>query len=138
MIARPPVWVTELAGRFWADAGDPPPFPRDLRASACWLPDLTVQEVSGLTLARAAEAFRAAGIPCAATGAARRLHGCFGSSEGRGLILIDPDDDLNQLRFTFAHELAHFLRASARPVGPRSPGSAPRFSKSSTARVPRR
>src|SRR5207237_9314300 len=26
-----PVWCADLAARFWATAGDPPPFPRDLR-----------------------------------------------------------------------------------------------------------
>ena len=29
-MTAPPVWVVELAGRFWAAAGEPPPFPRDL------------------------------------------------------------------------------------------------------------
>ncbi|MDY3558748.1 ImmA/IrrE family metallo-endopeptidase [Gemmata sp. JC673] len=108
MTVRPPVWVCELAARFWAEVGPPPPFPRNLRDVACWLTDLTVQEVPGLTLSRAAEHFRRAGIPCSEATHDRPLCGCFGARTC-AIILIDPDDEPDQLRFTFAHELAHFL-----------------------------
>ncbi|HEY1187106.1 MAG TPA: ImmA/IrrE family metallo-endopeptidase [Gemmata sp.] len=115
MITRPKVWVTELAGRFWAEVGDPPPFPRDLRTVACWLTDLEVQEVAGLTLASAAERFQREGIPATAPPIDRALHGCFGAFRERGLVLIDPNDAPDQLRFTFAHELAHFLHDYRQP-----------------------
>lgn len=110
MIARPPVWVAELAARFWAAAGEPPPFPRDLRAGLCWLPHLHVVEVSNLTLASAAEHFARHGVPCAAPAEDRRLAGCFGGHRGTGVILIDPTLELPELYFTLAHELAHYLR----------------------------
>lgn len=110
MTAGPPVWVLELAGRFWAEAGESTHFPRDLRAAACCFLDLQVHEVPGLTLARAAERLRTVGVPCASPAADRPLHGLFGSFCGRGHILLDPGDAPDQLRFTFAHELAHFLR----------------------------
>lgn len=110
MIVRPPVWVATLAERFWAEVGEPPDFPRNLRNVACWLTDLHVQEVPGLTLAHAAEHFTRAGIPCPAPPIDRPLRGCFGSHCGAHHILIDPTDTPDQLRFTYAHELAHFLR----------------------------
>ena len=109
MILRPPVGVHELAAQFWDEVGAPTPFPRDLRAAACWLPDLVVQEVPGLTLARAAEVFRRTGVPCTDSPHDRPLHGCFGAHRAAGVILLAPDDEPDQLRFTFAHELAHFL-----------------------------
>ncbi|AWM35604.1 hypothetical protein GobsT_67200 [Gemmata obscuriglobus] len=114
MTVRPPVRVSNLAARFWAEVGPPPPFPRNLRDVACWLTDLTVQEVPRLTLSRAAEHFRREGVPCAEPTHDRPLCGCFGART-RAIILIDPDDEPDQLRFTFAHELAHFLRDWCEP-----------------------
>lgn len=37
MMRRPPVWVAELAARFWTAVGDPPPFPRDRTIPLAWL-----------------------------------------------------------------------------------------------------
>jgi hypothetical protein len=110
MTARPPVWVHELATGFWADAGDPPPSPRDLREVCSFVPDLHVVEVCDLTTPRAAAAFAKFNVPCAAVGEVRRLRGCFGAANGLGVILIDPADPADERRFTLAHELAHFLR----------------------------
>jgi len=108
--ARPPVWVHELAAGFWVDVGEPPPFPRDLRAACAFVPDLHIVEVPDLTTARAAEAFTKFNVPFAPARAARAFHGCFGASHGVGVILFDPTDPADERRFTLAHELAHFLR----------------------------
>jgi hypothetical protein len=110
VIARPPVWVAQLAARFWAAAGDPPPFPRDLRAALCWLPHLHVVEVPRLTLKLAAEHFARHGVPCPTPAEDRRLAGCFGGHRGTGAILLDSTLVLAELRFTLAHEFAHYLR----------------------------
>lgn len=127
MIARPRVWVTELATRFWAAAGDPPPFPRDLRSVLCWLPNLHVVEVPHLTLASAAEHFARHGIPGRAPVDDRPLAGCFGGYRGVGVILVDPTLDPAELSFTLAHEVAHLLRDYDKPrriaairLGPRA------------------
>jgi hypothetical protein len=110
VIARPPVWVAQLAARFWAAAGEPPPFPRDLRAAVCWLPHLPVVEVADLTLKRAAGQFARYGIACPLAAEDRRLAGCFGGHRGTAVILLDSTLELSELRFTLAHELAHYLR----------------------------
>jgi hypothetical protein len=110
VIARPQVWVAELAARFWDAAGEPPPFPRDLRAALCWLPNLHVVEVPNLTLRTAAEHFARHGVPSPTLAEERRLAGCFGGHRGTGVILIDSTLDLAELLFTLAHELAHYLR----------------------------
>jgi hypothetical protein len=115
MIARPQVWVAELAARFWAAVGDPPPFPRDLRSVLCWLPNLHVIAVPRLTLTSAAEHFARHNIPCAAPAEDRPLTGCFGAYRGVGVILADPTLDPAELRFTMAHEVAHFLRDYDKP-----------------------
>lgn len=110
MIRRPPVWVCDLATRLWVEVGAPPPFPRNLREVTGWLTDLTVREVPSLTLARAADHLKRAGVPCAEPLHDRPLRGCFGAHSKGGVILFDPDDEPDQLQFTLAHELAHFLR----------------------------
>lgn len=110
MIARPPVWVHTLAARFWASAGDPPPFPRDLRDVLCFLPTPHIREVPQLTLASAARHFAEYGVPCRAMADdRRRVAGCFAGYRGVGVILYDPTLDPAEVRFTLAHELAHFL-----------------------------
>jgi hypothetical protein len=115
MSARPKVGVAELAARFWAAAGEPPPFPRDLRTVLCWLPGLHLVEVSHLTLASAAEHFARHHISCAAPAEDRPLAGCFGGHRGVGVILLDSTLDPAELRFTLAHEIAHYLRDYDRP-----------------------
>jgi hypothetical protein len=115
MIAGPPVWVAELAARFWAAAGEPPLFPRDLRGVLCWLPSLHVVEVPHLTLASAAGRFASHGVPCNRPAEDRPLAGCFGGCRGVGVILFDPALDPAEVRFTLAHETAHYLRDFDRP-----------------------
>ena len=110
MIARPPVWVVELAARFWATAGDPPPFPRDLRSVLPWLQSVHVIEVPHLTLATASQQFARHNVPCRPSTEDRPLAGCFGGRRGVGVILFDPTLDPTELRFTLAHEVAHYLR----------------------------
>jgi hypothetical protein len=115
MIESPKVWVTELAARFWASAGEPLPFPRDLRGALCWLPGLHVVDVANLTLANAAEVFARHGVPCGQPGRDRPLAGCFGGHRGVGVILFDPTLEPAEVRFTLAHETAHYLRDFDRP-----------------------
>jgi hypothetical protein len=108
--ARPAVWVVELAARFWAEVGAPPPFPRDLRAVLHWLRRVHVLEVPHLTLASAADHFARHGIPCPKPSDDRPLAGCFGGHRGIGAILLDSTLDSTELLFTLAHEVAHYLR----------------------------
>ncbi len=109
MIARPPVWVVELAARFWTEVGVPPPFPHDLRGPLSWLQFLHVVEIPALTLATAAEHFARHGIPCRTPADDRPLAGCFGGHRGVGVILLDATLEPAELLFTLAHEVAHYL-----------------------------
>lgn len=110
MSARPPVWVTELAARFWTEVGPPPAFPRDLRHALCWLRRVHVLDVPHLALASAATHFARHGISCPSPTEDRPLAGCFGGHRGVGLILFDPTLERAELLFTLAHEVAHYLR----------------------------
>ena len=107
---RPPVWAAELAARFWADAGDPPPFPRDLAGPLQAALLLSVIRIPGLSLASAADAARSSGYPFPPVEADRPLCGCLVARGETGLILVEADDPPAEQRFSVAHELAHFLR----------------------------
>lgn len=122
MSARPKIWVTNLAARFWAAVGEVPSFPRDLRTVLHWLPALHVVEVPNLTLTLAGECLARHGIRCPKPTEDRALAGCFAGDRGIGVILLDPTLPLDELRFTTAHEVAHYLRdydAPRRKVGAR-------------------
>ena len=110
MIRRPPVWVAELAARFWHLAGTPPQFPRDLREVLPWLPAVHLLEVPALTVSGALECFGRFNIRCTHTGADRPLAGCFVGERGSAVILLDSGLDPDEARFTAAHEVAHYLR----------------------------
>lgn len=109
-MTRPPVWVYELAARFWAGAGEAPLFPRDLRDTLAWVDAVRVIEVPNLMLASAAEALARYGVPFDRVQPNRVLAGCFCGHHGRGYILLDPLLAPDEVRFTLAHETAHWLR----------------------------
>ncbi|MCE9564501.1 MAG: ImmA/IrrE family metallo-endopeptidase [Planctomycetes bacterium] len=116
MNSRPPVWVIELAARFWATVEEAPPaFPRDLRDSLRWLTHIQIHELPNLTLARAAAFLARLGVPFPAEVADRPLSGCFAAHFGTAHILVNANDDEAEKRVTIAHELAHFLRDYDQP-----------------------
>lgn len=142
-MTRPPVWVCELAARFWSVAGEVPQFPRDLRDALAWVDAVRVLDVPTLTILRAAGALARFGVPFDRAQPERALAGCFCGHNGRAYILFDPSLSVAEVRFTLAHETAHWLRdydaprrkvakrlgASALEVldGKRPPTSAERF-----------
>lgn len=112
----PPVWVTDLAGRFWADVRRPPPaFPRDIERVAAFAVRLSVVRRRGLRVSAVGEYLQARRLPPTFTGPDRPLRGALYCWAGVGFTFLDPTDPLDELRFSFAHELAHFLRDYAAP-----------------------
>lgn len=112
----PPVWVTDLAGRFWAAVGRPPPlFPRDLEQVAAYAVRLTVIRRRGLRVSTVGEYLQSQRLPPAFAGPDRPLRGALYCWAGVGFTFLDPTDPPDEQRFSFAHELAHFLRDYAAP-----------------------
>jgi len=106
-----PLWVSELAGAFWGQAGGGEPFPRGLRRPlALGAFDVTVREMAGLSV-RGAERYLADlgfGWPSAA--ADRPLRACLVAFAGGAFLFLDADDPPAEQTFSLAHEVAHFLR----------------------------
>lgn len=112
----PPVWVLELAGRFWADAGGPPAgFPRDLEPPAAFAVPLTVVERPGLRVGTVIDHLRGRRVPVGFDEPDRPLRAALYCWGGFGTVFLDRDDPPDERRFSFAHELAHFLRDYADP-----------------------
>jgi len=48
-------------------------------------------------------------LPLTIDGADRELHACLIAFGGRGLVFLDGKDPLDELRFSLAHEVGHFI-----------------------------
>jgi len=109
-MTAPPVWVAELAGRFWAAAGEPPPFPRDLGRSITDAVPLSVFDRPDLTTHVVSAYLRGLGVPVAADEIDRPLRAALSCWKGSGFVFLDAADPPDERRFSLAHELAHYLR----------------------------
>jgi hypothetical protein len=105
-----PWWVAELAAAFWREAGEPGPFPRDLRGPILRAFPLAVLARPSLStrLVRAWLLHRQIAYPI--DGPDQLLRACLIARDGGGIIFLDADDEVAERRFSLAHELAHFLR----------------------------
>jgi Zn-dependent peptidase ImmA (M78 family) len=105
-----PVWVCELTERFWAAAGSPPPFPRDLEAAAANAAPLSVIDRPHLRLSTVVEYLNRLRSPLALAEPDRPLRAALYCWKGTGFLFLDTTDPPDERRFSLAHEVAHFLR----------------------------
>lgn len=110
-----PLWVSETAEAFWADAGGAPPVPRDLRAPIARALPLATVLLPRLRVSSADIWLHQQGIQCGLSVRDRPLRGCLVARYGQGLIFVDGADPEDEQRFSLTHELAHFLRDYWRP-----------------------
>ncbi len=110
-----PLWIGETAEAFWATAGEPEPFPRDLRIPIANSLPLAVVSMPALRLASVDLWMRKQGVVCGIGIDDRRLRACLVARYGQGIIFLDGSDPEDEQRFSLAHELAHFLRDYLHP-----------------------
>ena len=122
-----PVWVAELANRFWSAAGTPEPFPRMLERPLTVAVPLTLIAMARPTVRSIQTWLANNGVVHKLNVPDRMLRACLVAYEGQGLAFIDSTDPENERRFSIAHELAHFLRdylaprdAAKRKLGPKA------------------
>lgn len=114
--AGPPVWVIDHAERFWADAGEVPVgFPRELAVPAAVAVLITPVERPGLRVRSVVEYLTPRGVPVSFAEPDRPLRAALYCWKGAGYVFLDPADPPDERRFSFAHELAHYLRDYAAP-----------------------
>jgi hypothetical protein len=109
-----PVWCVKLAASFWAKAGPPPTFPRDLRHAIGAVP-LSVISLKGVSVAAVRDWFQRIAIPVPLDEPDRPLRACLVAWRGEGFAFLDLLDDPAEQVFSLAHEVGHFLRDYLQP-----------------------
>jgi hypothetical protein len=110
-----PVWCADLAADFWARAGTPPPFPRDLKQVIPAAVPMSVIELRGVSVAAVRAWFARQDIAVPFDEPDRALRACLVAWLGEGFAFVDATDDPAEQAFSVAHELAHFLRDYRHP-----------------------
>jgi hypothetical protein len=101
--------IQRLVKSFWERCGDEEPFPRTLERSVALALPIALVKLPRLTLSSIESWLRARSIGYSFNCPDRDLRGCLIAWQGRGIIFIDGSDPIDQVRFTIAHEVAHFL-----------------------------
>lgn len=99
----------EIVDSFWKSVGEQETFPRTLERSISLalpvalvkLPRLDLRAIENWLLRRNVQYL----FDCEN----RTVRGCLVAFGGKGIVFVDGTDSLNELRFTVAHETAHFL-----------------------------
>ena len=94
---------------FWKSAGEVEPFPRLLERVAILALPIAIIKLPRLALGGIESWFRARNINYFFNCQSRPVRGCLIASQGKGLLFCDGSDSLNEIRFTIAHEVSHFL-----------------------------
>lgn len=110
-----PVWCADLAADFWARAGAPPHFPRDLKHVIPAAVPMSVIDLRGVSVAAVRAWFDRQGITVPFEEPDRSLRACLVAWLGEGFAFVDATDDPAEQAFSVAHELAHFLRDYLHP-----------------------
>lgn len=84
-------------------------FPRDIESAIAWSVPLFVVRLPHISVREVQNYLRQRQLPVQIGAEDRPLHGCVVAIRGKGLIIVDGSDGANEVRFTLAHEIAHFL-----------------------------
>lgn len=113
------MWLTseeqQIIDSFWNLAGEVEPFPRSLeRAIALALP-IAVIKMPHLALSSIETWLKFRQIEYSFNCSSRFVRGCLVCYGGKGFIFCDGADPSDEIRFTLAHEIGHFLADYWRP-----------------------
>lgn len=101
--------LQSVAEGFWAQVGEPEPYPRSLETSVLWALPVAISKTRDLSVDSVENWLRRRGVPFGLGCHDRNLRACLVSYGGRGLIFLDATDPEDELRFSLAHEVSHFL-----------------------------
>src|SRR5258706_10669283 len=107
------MWLTgeeqQLIDIFWDLAGEVEPFPRSLERTIAMVLPIAVIKMPRLALGSIETWLRSRQIPYAFNCKSRFVRGCLVSYGGKGFIFCDGTDPYDEIHFTLAHEVGHFL-----------------------------
>jgi hypothetical protein len=98
-----------LAADFWARAGQPAGFPRDLERAIPLAVSVGIVRLDGLRPIRVHRWLLRHGLRLPLNVTDRPLDGCIVAYRGRGVIFLAAGLDAAQERVILAHELGHYL-----------------------------
>ena len=104
-----PFWLESAAEEFWRAAGEVEPFPRNLEAPVLWALPLFILKVPRLTLSDVRAKLADYDIAFGVGGPNRSLYGCLVAFAGKGVVMLDGSEAPDELRFSLAHEVGHFI-----------------------------
>jgi hypothetical protein len=104
-----PYWLRNVVDRFWIAAGELEPFPRKLEGPVAWALPLAIFKVPRLCVQDVERRLSDFGVQFRIANQDRVLHGCLVAFGGKGIVFLDGSDPDDELRFSLAHEIGHFL-----------------------------
>jgi len=104
-----------IADEFWAAAGGREQFPCQLESSVLWALPVAVIKLPRLWVSDVEAWLTDKGVQFRFETANRPLHGSLLAYRGRGCVLLNGADSESELRYSLAHETAHFLLNYLRP-----------------------
>lgn len=105
----------DLLRDFWRRAGALEPYPRRLESPLSFALPVALVKLPHLTLRAVENWIRARRADFAFTVTDRAICGCMVANRGAGFIFVDGSDPEDEIRFTIAHEIGHFLADVLRP-----------------------
>ncbi len=101
--------IRDWAERFWLLAGQSEAFPRTLETSVLRALPLIIVKLPRLDGEAINEYAKLRGLNLSCQSTSRALRGCLLAKSGSGIVFLEGADPPDELRFTLAHEVAHFL-----------------------------
>lgn len=99
----------EVVNRFWQMCGEFEPFPRTLERSIALALPVAVIKLPHLKLSLIETWLVQRSVMFQFNCQSRVVRGCLVAFGGQGLVFVDGADQVDEQRFTIAHEAAHFL-----------------------------